>query len=61
MVRPVEVESRPNFWLKLRYSSGANGEVDLSHLVELGVFKAWNDESFFESANRALRCGRMGK
>ena len=46
-IRPVEVEPWPNFRLKRRYSNGANGEVDLSHLVGLGVFKAWNEESLF--------------
>ena len=47
MIRPVEAEPRPNYRLRLRYSNGADGEVDLSHLVGIGAFKAWNDESHF--------------
>lgn len=47
VIRPVEVEPRPNYRLKLRYSNGAAGEVDLSHLVGMGVFKEWNDKSNF--------------
>lgn len=47
MVRPIEVEPLSEFRLRLEYSNGINGEVDLSHLVGLGVFKAWNDELSF--------------
>ena len=50
MIRPIEVNPRPNYRLHLRYSNGAEGEVDVSHLVGRGVFKAWEDESFFLNA-----------
>ena len=47
MIRPTEVNPRPHYRLQLRYSNGVAGEVDVSHLVGRGVFKAWEDESFF--------------
>ena len=47
MIRPIEVDPCINYWLKLRYSDSTEGEVDVSHLVGHGVFKAWNNESFF--------------
>lgn len=44
----VEVEARMGYRIWLRYSDGASGEVDLSHLAGQGVFKAWHDREFFE-------------
>lgn len=49
MNRPVEVEARTGFNIWIRYSDGAEGEVDLSHLASRGVFEAWNDRSCFEA------------
>lgn len=48
MVRPLMVEARPGFRIWLRYSDGAEGEVDLSYLAGRGVFRAWRERSFFE-------------
>lgn len=50
MVRAVEVEPLPDFRLRLKYSNGVTGEVDLSRLVGRGVFKAWCDECNFSTA-----------
>lgn len=50
MARLIEVEPRPKFRLKLKFSNGIKGEVDLSHLTGSGVFRAWNDESHFFAA-----------
>lgn len=33
MIRPVEVEPREGWRIWLRYTDGASGEVDLSHLA----------------------------
>lgn len=49
MVRPEEVRALEGYRLWLRYSDGVEGEVDLSHLVGRGVFKAWRDRAFFEA------------
>jgi hypothetical protein len=34
--------------LALRFEDGLSGEVNLSHLVGKGVFKAWKKSGFFE-------------
>ena len=47
MLHPVFVQARPNYRLYLRYSDGAEGEVDLSDLAGKGVFAAWNDVEFY--------------
>ncbi len=49
-MEPVEAAAREGYRLLLRYDDGVCGEVDLSHLVGRGVFAAWNDPSFFQSA-----------
>ena len=49
MVRPTSVESRDGYRVWLRYSDGAAGEVDLSHLAGRGVFAAWNDRACFDA------------
>ena len=60
MLKPVAVEPREGFRIWIRYEDGAEGEIDLSHLVGKGVFKAWGDRDFFESvyiADRAVMWG----
>ena len=46
-VESVEVREGYRIWVS--FEDGACGEVDLSHLAGKGVFRAWNDRSFFES------------
>ena len=53
MIRPTEVEAREEHRLWLQYSDGSAGEVDLSHLVGIGVFTAWKDPGRFEEAHIA--------
>ena len=61
MTRPTEVEPRDGYRLWIRYTDGAAGIVDLSHLAGRGVFKAWQDLTFFRSvsltANDAVAWG----
>ena len=38
---------RSNYRVWLRFDDGLEGEVDLSHLVGEGVFKAWQSMEFF--------------
>ena len=45
---PVAVKALPKYRVWLRYSDGAEGEVDFSHLVGNGVFQIWNDYQNFE-------------
>jgi hypothetical protein len=46
--KPSEVRPLPSFHIWIRFDDGAEGTVDLSHLVGQGVFKAWDQPSFFE-------------
>ena len=56
-VRPVAVEPRDGYRIWLRYADGAEGEVDLSHLVGKGVFAAWRDQDFFAGVHIAAGDG----
>ncbi len=51
MFRIVEVHSRPNHKLWLRFEDGVLGEVDVSHLAGRGVFSIWNDPNVFASVS----------
>jgi len=47
MMKPISVSALPNLRIKVVFSDGAEGSVDLSDLAGQGVFKAWEDEKFF--------------
>jgi hypothetical protein len=51
MFKPVEVKALPEYRLWLRYSNGAEGEVDLFDLAGKDFFKLWNDYSAFEDVH----------
>ena len=44
----MEVEARHGLRIWVRFDNEVSGEVDLSHLAGLGVFKAWDERRFFE-------------
>ena len=46
-LQPVEVRVLDGYRLWLRYTDGAEGEVDLSHLAGQGVFKVWQSRDAF--------------
>ena len=48
MLRPVRVEALPGYRIRVRYSDGESGEIDLSHLAGKGVFKAWEEPGAYE-------------
>lgn len=48
MFKPVKVKALPDYKIWVKYSDGAEGEVDLSNLVGKGVFKLWNDHRAFQ-------------
>ena len=52
-VQPVEVEARGGYRIWLRYSDGASGEIDLSHLAGRGAFEVWENRSCFEGVHIA--------
>jgi len=45
--KPLEVEARSDHRIWVRYSDGAEGEVDLSRFAGRGVFELWNDPEAF--------------
>ena len=47
MIRPISVKALPNYRIRVAFSDGAEGVVDLSDLAGQGVFEAWNDKAFF--------------
>lgn len=49
MLEPVDVKALSGHRLRLRYSDGTEGEVDLSHLAGRGVFGIWDQPGVFES------------
>ena len=64
MIKIIEARVLDNYRLYLKFSDGAEGEVDLSDLAGQGVFAAWNDTRFFEqaqigSAGRSLDWGNQ--
>jgi hypothetical protein len=48
MIRIIEARVLDSFHLHVKFSDGAEGEIDLSALAGQGVFAAWNDPTFFE-------------
>jgi len=51
MYRIIKVKPLPNYRIWLKFSDGIAGEVDLSHLLGMGVFQAWKEIDFFNSAH----------
>lgn len=49
MLTPVEVKALSRYRICLRYTDGVEGTVDLSELAGRGVFRVWDDPTFFES------------
>lgn len=47
----IEVTPLSGYRLRLRYSDGVVGEIDLAHLVGKGVFKLWNTPGAFEGVS----------
>jgi hypothetical protein len=48
MFKPIQVKALPNYRLWVKYADGAEGEINLAHLVGRGVFALWNDYRAFE-------------
>lgn len=57
MLKPVCVEALEDFRIWLRYADGVEGDVDLSHLAEKGVFQAWQSPGVFSK----VRLGSSGE
>jgi hypothetical protein len=51
MNKPTNVEPLPNYQLKVTYSDGVIGIIDLAADVGRGVFKPLADETFFKTVH----------
>jgi hypothetical protein len=49
MPRITEVQLKSKYRLKLKFSDGTEGELDLSDKVGKGVYTNWTDKDVFES------------
>lgn len=59
MERIVAARAKPGYRLWLRFTDGAEGEVDLTHLVGRGVFARWKDPAEFEQVRVAPTTGTV--
>ena len=64
MIKIVEARALDTFRLHVKFSDGAEGEVDLSAFAGQGVFAAWDDPVFFGrvrigSSGRSLEWGEQ--
>ena len=57
MIKIIEARVLDSFRLYVKFSDGAEGEVDLSDLAGQGVFAAWNDPAFFKQ----VQIGSLGR
>ena len=57
MIKIVEARALDAFRLHVKFSDGAEGEVDLAALAGQGVFAAWDDPAFFGR----VRIGSSGR
>lgn len=48
---PIEVEVLENYKLRVKYSDGVEGIVDLSGFAGKGVFALWNDYREFQNVH----------
>jgi hypothetical protein len=51
MIQPTTVKAVPGYRLYLEFSDGTEGEVDLSALIDMGVFQALRDPVFFSKVH----------
>ena len=53
----VSIEPLANYRIRLQYSDGVQGEVDLSHCVGTELFSEWDEPGVFEQ----VRIGDSGE
>jgi hypothetical protein len=51
MVRPVKITALPGHKIRVDYTDGVSGVVDLSDSVGRGVFAPLKDEAFFKKVH----------
>ena len=48
---PIAVKALDGLRIWIEYADGVSGELDFSHLKGKGVFKVWDDRTFFEGVH----------
>jgi hypothetical protein len=51
MLKINEVKPLENYFIFIRFEDGKEGNIDLSHLKGKGVFKAWDELTYFNSVS----------
>ena len=51
MFKPVDVKALPGYRIWVRFADGTEGQADLSHLANRGVFRLWRDDSAFQGVH----------
>jgi hypothetical protein len=51
MFKPVEVKALSDYRIWIRFADGVEGEVDLSHLADRGVFSLWQDSKALQGVH----------
>jgi hypothetical protein len=51
MLHPTAVKALPKNRIFIRYSDGAEGEIDLSEFANKKLFAAWKDPAFFQKVH----------
>ena len=51
MIKAVDVKALEGYRIWIKFEDGSEGELDLSHHVGRGVFKAWEERAFFEAVS----------
>lgn len=48
IVKPIQVKAISPYSIWLKFADNTEGQVDLSHLVNMPVFKNWSNPDFFD-------------
>lgn len=51
MFKPVDVKALPGYKIWVRFADGTEGQADLSHLANRGVFALWQDDAAFQKVH----------
>ena len=57
MMKAVDIKPLPNYRLHIKFADGIEGDLDLSDLVNVGVFEKFNDVNYFNN----VKVGMFGE
>ena len=59
MFKVIAVRPLSHYRIWIKFSDGVEGEVDLSHLTDKGVFLRWKEKGEFEKVNIDAESGAV--